>query len=68
MITDQVIEDNKGREWYVVVCTDDGGDQSYGPFFSLDTAESSLRSIIENDFELPFEPDRTRYLRLKDEG
>lgn len=41
-----------GQEACVSVFTDNGGDQSYGPYFSgLDAAKKTARSIVEQDFD-----------------
>ncbi len=43
---------------YTEVFTDNGGDQSYGPFRSVEQAMSILRSVVENDFDQTFDPDK----------
>jgi hypothetical protein len=54
MITKLSIERHSDGQVFAKVQTDNGGDQSYGPWCDMDAAKSALRSIVENDFEETF--------------
>jgi hypothetical protein len=54
MITKLSIERHSDGQVFAKVQTDNGGDQSYGPWYDMATAMSALKSIIENDFEETF--------------
>ena len=51
MITRLTVYSDGEGGWYGGVVTDNGGDQTYGPFESLERAKHALASRAEEDFD-----------------
>jgi hypothetical protein len=47
-------------QWFASIKTDNGGDQSYGPFRTEAVARDALKKIVEQDFDEEYRPELLR--------